>query len=110
MRIEPEVQSAGPAEVQGKGTPAPQRAGPPPSTPAHNEVAAKMARESEPAAHALSIRLDNNKRVVYQVIDQQTGKVVRQVPAKEVLEAAHSVEQYLRAVESKEHRTVDITS
>ena len=65
-------------------------------------------RLAEPPQRSLSIRVDENKMVVYQIIDERTGEVVRQIPPEEVRRAAHDIAELVRSAETGQRHKLDI--
>ncbi len=65
-------------------------------------------RLGESPERSLSIRVDGDKRVVYQVIDERTGEVIRQIPPKEVRRAAHNIAELVRSAETGQRHELDI--
>jgi len=58
---------------------------------------AKIASFLDTSAHALTIRIDEQiDRPVVTVIDEETSRVVRQIPSEDVIAVAHYIESNLR--------------
>ena len=117
MRIDP-TKSVLPAGVDAVEETRTQRRRGPPSRAegARQEVREAESRKddspppaAEPPRHALSIRVDENRRIFYQVIDEKTGQVVRQIPPEEVRRAAQHISELLRSQEEQK-RQVDVSS
>jgi hypothetical protein len=68
----------------------------------------EMLHLAQPPERSLSIRVDKNKRIVYQIIDERTGEVVRQIPPEEVRRASRNIAELLRSSEDRERRQIDI--
>jgi hypothetical protein len=118
MRIDPNssVSPAGVGAVEGTKT---HRRRDPPSPgegvrhAAREAVARKTAEPPPPPEqpqHSLSIRIDHNKQIFYQVIDEKTGQVVRQIPPEEVRRAGRHIAELLRSQEAQERHRVDVSS
>src|SRR4051812_43440729 len=62
---------------------------PSPAPPAEPPVLPAPVPQAAPAPqvpdHRISVNIDDAKQLYYQVIDQRTGEVVRQVPSEDVL-------------------------
>ena len=55
--------------------------------------------------HTVSIKIDSDKRVYYQVIDERTGEVVDQFPPEELMRFSRSLGEYLRSKQTgADHR------
>ncbi len=72
-------------------------------------VAEVQARQA-PAEHSINVRVDANRKVVYQVVNDRSGKVVREIPPEEAQRVARNIEKYLRevAVKADSKHKVDI--
>ncbi len=58
---------------------------------------AKIASFLDTSAHALTIRIDEQiDRPVVTVIDEETSRVVRQIPSEDVIAVAHYIESNLK--------------
>ena len=58
---------------------------------------AKIASFLDTSAHALTIRIDEQiDRPIVTVIDEETSRVVRQIPSEDVIAVAHYIESNLR--------------
>lgn len=58
---------------------------------------AKIASFLDTSAHALTIRIDEQiDRPIVTVIDEETSRVVRQIPSEDVIAVAHYIESNLK--------------
>jgi hypothetical protein len=76
--------------------------------PFRSELPQENPRLPEPPQRSLSIRMDEDKRILYQIIDQKTGEVVRQVPPEEVRRAAHNIAELVRVSEARRKHQIEI--
>jgi hypothetical protein len=62
--------------------------------------------------HRISVNIDEAKQVYYQVIDQRSGEVIRQVPSEDVLRIARNIGEFLRtqAIQEKNAHVLDTKS
>ncbi len=104
-----EAGEAGTAE-EPKAKPGGARPQPSKSSVSQEEPIPEKARMEEVSHVSLSIHVDGDQRVVYRVIDEKTGSVVRQMPPEEVLRVARSVADLLRSPEFRRHVGLDIES
>lgn len=68
---------------------------------ARSQRVAKVQAQQAPAEHSINVRVDQNKKVVYEVVNDKSGKVVREIPPEEAQRVARNIEQYLREVAQK---------
>jgi uncharacterized FlaG/YvyC family protein len=81
--------------------------------PTHGGAASDLPRAihlPEPPQHSLSIQIDQNRRVIYHVIDTRTGEVVRQIPPEEVRRAGRQIDELLRRQEAQGQHQIDLSS
>jgi uncharacterized FlaG/YvyC family protein len=52
--------------------------------------------------------MDSGGRVIYQLVDEKSGAIVRQVPHEEVLKAARAVAELLRENKNHAEKNIDI--
>lgn len=71
------------------------------------EAAAKAASEA-PASRSLSVQVEGD-RVYYQVRDQGTGEVVKQIPPEEVRRVERNIARLLEEQAQQQH-AVDVES
>jgi hypothetical protein len=91
-------------QAQTPGGRAPEKSRPHPQlTPVSAPAAPEIPQ------HSLSFQLDERRRVIYQVIDTQTGEVVREIPPEEVRRAGRQIEELLGRLEAAA-RHVDVKS
>ena len=79
-------------------TPSAPTDSPAPQQPAQQQT----APTPEVPEHRISVNIDEAKQVYYQVIDQRSGEVIRQVPSEDVLRIARNIGEFLRAQDIKE--------
>jgi len=80
----------------------------PPSQPVQQpalELEAQVRRPSppQPPQLALAYHVDEKTRQIYfQIVDSQSGQVIRQVPPAEILAMESQIEQFLEATNAKQ--------
>lgn len=88
------VSDDAPAVVAASSKPAPEME--PSSRQLHNAVGA-INRAMQSSGHNLKFSVDpDTKRSVVQVVDSDTGDLIRQIPSKEALAIANSIDQFLQ--------------
>ena len=65
---------------------------------ARSQRVAEVQARQAPSEHSINVRVDENKKVVYQVVNDRSGKVVREIPPEEAQRVARNIDQYLREV------------
>jgi len=117
MRIDP-TSSFSPAGVSAVEEAKAQRRRDPPSQQEgvrHEAREAEARKTAQPPPlpeqpqHSLSIRIDNDRRIYYQVIDEKTGDVVRQIPPEEIRRAGQHIAELMRQQAEDKHQ-VDVSS
>lgn len=92
--------------------PAPRRASPDPPSNEQARSDSPPRQEKvqlpEPPQRSLSIRVDENKQIVYRIIDERTGEVVRQIPPEEVRRASRNIAELVRSSEARAKHQIDI--
>lgn len=58
--------------------------------------------------NSLNIHLEDGRPIYWQIIDSETGEVVRQVPPEEVVRASRRIAEFLEAQEAKTKHVVDL--
>jgi len=85
-----------------------QRQPPPAASEEGRTTPSKPITLPEIPQRRLSIRLEDNKKVVYQIVDEKTGEVVREVPPEEIRRTARRIAELQRSYEAALPRTLDI--
>jgi len=96
------------------GTPLNRDAIPRAQAPREGDDGAAAHTEQAPAEalpqRSLSILVDENKQIVYRIIDERSGELVRQIPPEEVRRASRNIAALVRSSEDAQHHKVDLNT